>query len=66
MIMSIYEESSLFDLIYAVNKGDSTAIFFLITKFDKVISDYANHDEDLKEELIIQLYFRIKNFKIQM
>jgi len=64
MIMSIYEESSLFDLIYAVNKGDSTAIFFLITKFDKVIGDYANHDEDLKEELIIQLYFRIKNFKI--
>ncbi len=62
--MAVCEQSSLFDLIYAMNAGDMDAVFFIILKFEKTITYYANYDYDIKDEFIISLFDVIKNFKI--
>ncbi len=62
--MAVCEKSSLFDLIYAMNAGDMDAVFFIILKFEKTITYYANYDDDIKDEFIISLFDVIKNFKI--
>lgn len=58
-------QTSLFDLIYDATSNDTDAIFNIILRLDYVITKYADYDEDLKQELILHLFSKIKNFKIK-
>lgn len=58
-------QTSLFDLIYDATSNNTDAIFNIILRLDNVITKYANYDEDLKQELILHLFSKIKNFKIK-
>lgn len=58
-------QTSLFDLIYDATSNDTDAIFNIILRLDYIITKYADYDEDLKQELILHLFSKIKNFKIK-